>query len=322
MAPTSFTNSMMLPCSTSVAVVKLRISQNPKIASTYSPGNIGSIPDPAPCKFLEMIRVPASPNPKSNRVPSLINVFSRITVSMGSSCFSSVHSQEMARYTCVSLAGGLLSFSFLALFACCSLRYSWKPSWVAFRGSSFICCKIVTMRSMGDSTSRLASWVNMVFAVDSTMQRKIVCSMLRIAATSLMGRRSNAKMNRGTVGSSWNMSGITTSNSLDRRSSLGQLLSTTECPSHPVEQSKNVQVLSARRGELSLSSTKGAMLPVTYRDDGLLKISSHTVTSVSFCTSTAPTASSCLVKNPSHIKEDRYLPLFPTRSSSPVAWGF
>lgn len=54
-----------------MASVKFLMSQNPKIAITFLPGNIGLIDYPLEFIFDATIYEPASPNPNANNAPIL-----------------------------------------------------------------------------------------------------------------------------------------------------------------------------------------------------------------------------------------------------------
>mmetsp|Transcript_3670 Transcript_3670/g.4919 ORF Transcript_3670/g.4919 Transcript_3670/m.4919 type:complete len:215 (-) Transcript_3670:1943-2587(-) len=80
-----FTNSITPSCSTSVASVNCRISQNPKMAHIFFPGTMG-FSSPPFLRFSAMISAPASPKPTAMREQILEKAFSRILVS---NCWSS-----------------------------------------------------------------------------------------------------------------------------------------------------------------------------------------------------------------------------------------
>mmetsp|Transcript_23791 Transcript_23791/g.45243 ORF Transcript_23791/g.45243 Transcript_23791/m.45243 type:complete len:203 (+) Transcript_23791:652-1260(+) len=74
------TYSMTPSCSTSVASVNCRMSQNPKMASILLPGIMGSKSAP-PLRLAATISAPASPKPMAISRCSLLNVVSRNVVS-------------------------------------------------------------------------------------------------------------------------------------------------------------------------------------------------------------------------------------------------
>ena len=79
--PMVLTNSITPSCSTSVVSVNCRMSQNPKIATTFLPGIIGSISPPRRM-FAAMISEPASPNPTASNPQIFAMEFSKSRVSI------------------------------------------------------------------------------------------------------------------------------------------------------------------------------------------------------------------------------------------------
>ena len=75
-----FTNTMTSSCSTSVASVKFRMSQKPKMAYCFLPAIISSI-SPTLTIFCPIISAPASPKPNPSNTPILLIADSIISVS-------------------------------------------------------------------------------------------------------------------------------------------------------------------------------------------------------------------------------------------------
>mmetsp|Transcript_97145 Transcript_97145/g.270311 ORF Transcript_97145/g.270311 Transcript_97145/m.270311 type:complete len:202 (-) Transcript_97145:1930-2535(-) len=145
-SPTWLTKTMTFSFKTSVASVKLRMLQKPMMASTLCPGTIASTPALCPpFMFCPMISAPASPKPKASRPPSLMMVFSRMTVSMGSRTFFRLQPRYTSFWNLVILA----SCSLRLAFSISSRLYSKSPSFIASNGLSLMASILATMRSMG-----------------------------------------------------------------------------------------------------------------------------------------------------------------------------
>mmetsp|Transcript_549 Transcript_549/g.1418 ORF Transcript_549/g.1418 Transcript_549/m.1418 type:complete len:369 (-) Transcript_549:1643-2749(-) len=140
------TNSMTPSCSTSVASVKRRMSQKPKMAHILWPGTMG-LRSPPLRMFSATTSAPASPKPTASREQILVIEFSRMRVS---SCCSSL--VATARICILASGFSLISFTFC------------------------------TMRSSGCSTSALASRLKSSAPRPSTMQVKVVRHVLRMAS--------------------------------------------------------------------------------------------------------------------------------------------
>mmetsp|Transcript_26704 Transcript_26704/g.65448 ORF Transcript_26704/g.65448 Transcript_26704/m.65448 type:complete len:265 (+) Transcript_26704:1108-1902(+) len=152
--PMVFTNSMMPSCSTSVVSVNCRMSQNPKMATTFFPGIMGLISPPR-FMFSAITSDPASPNPTASSPQILAMLFSSKRVSICSSPGSS---------SC--MGSNLVS------------------------GFSLTSRTFFTMRSMGFSTRSLASLLKNMAPSPSTMHTNTVRHMLRAALSWLLSRMS------------------------------------------------------------------------------------------------------------------------------------
>mmetsp|Transcript_52761 Transcript_52761/g.112926 ORF Transcript_52761/g.112926 Transcript_52761/m.112926 type:complete len:270 (+) Transcript_52761:848-1657(+) len=213
------TKTITWSCSTSVASVKFRMSQKPKIASTRRPGIMAiSAELSPPFIFWPMISAPASPKPSAKREPILMMVFSSTTVSMGSgTClfpggpnrtrglnfmsqllqlFLWPRSRMMAACSFVRKA-----FRFFREAATCSLWCSSSPMVMASKGLFLIFSSLAIIRSMGISTSLFASWENVMAPKRSKPQMKIVCAEFSTASILEPLRLSKTNMNMSTSNS-------------------------------------------------------------------------------------------------------------------------
>mmetsp|Transcript_108712 Transcript_108712/g.306363 ORF Transcript_108712/g.306363 Transcript_108712/m.306363 type:complete len:280 (+) Transcript_108712:844-1683(+) len=188
-SPTWFTKTITFSFNTSVACMKFLMQQKPMMASTFEPGTIAFTPALAPpFMFWPMISAPASPKPSARRPPSLIIVFSKMTVSIGSFIFFCWH---FLKY--IMSFPDFASCSRRFAFSISSRRYSRSPKFMASKGLSLIASIFAIMRSMGFSSSVLASLENVMAPMPTTKQMKIVCNMLRPASSCVMPRMSKAK---------------------------------------------------------------------------------------------------------------------------------
>mmetsp|Transcript_42542 Transcript_42542/g.123665 ORF Transcript_42542/g.123665 Transcript_42542/m.123665 type:complete len:280 (+) Transcript_42542:804-1643(+) len=210
------TKTMTWSCNTSVASVKFRMSQNPKIASTRRPGIIAFNAELSPpWRFCPMISAPASPKPRANNEPILMIVFSSTTVSMGSgTCFEEellprrfaclTHFRTIARYRfstmtpCRSTAETSLSsdFNVLRCFLmpcslCCSLCRSSSPMAIASRGFRLMRLSFVIILSIGVSTKVFASREKVIAPKPSKKQMNKVWNVFNMASMREPRRRSN-----------------------------------------------------------------------------------------------------------------------------------
>mmetsp|Transcript_39058 Transcript_39058/g.70498 ORF Transcript_39058/g.70498 Transcript_39058/m.70498 type:complete len:233 (-) Transcript_39058:1678-2376(-) len=174
------TNVITLPCRTSVAVVKFRIRAMPTMQSTREPSTIAFTPCEDPCMLELTIFAPASPNPKAKSDPSLMMVFSNITVSMGSLA-SVLHSVRGSLHFC----SACFRFSF---FAISSFLNSSSAIFIATNGLSRMASTFLIIFSTGCSTKTLAVLVKKMAAMQRITQMKIVVKML-IAASDLANGR-------------------------------------------------------------------------------------------------------------------------------------
>mmetsp|Transcript_95904 Transcript_95904/g.254775 ORF Transcript_95904/g.254775 Transcript_95904/m.254775 type:complete len:342 (-) Transcript_95904:590-1615(-) len=189
-SPTWFTKTMTFSFSTSVAFVKLRMLQKPMMASTFCPGTIASTPALwLPFMFCPMISAPASPKPSASSPPSLMMVFSRMTVSMGSLIFFAWH----VLYNNFRKELILASCSRRFTLSISSRLYSRSPSFMASSGLSLMVCILAIMRSIGLSNNWLAlTWKDHT-PMPTAKQMKMVWSMLSPASSCVVARLSKAK---------------------------------------------------------------------------------------------------------------------------------
>mmetsp|Transcript_97232 Transcript_97232/g.275471 ORF Transcript_97232/g.275471 Transcript_97232/m.275471 type:complete len:278 (+) Transcript_97232:913-1746(+) len=210
------TKTMTWSCRTSVASVKFRMSQNPKMASTLRPGIMAFNAELSPpFMFWPMISAPASPKPRASREPILMMVFSSTTVSIGSgACLDVVilwpmsrnqvaHLLTMPLKPVFSLAMRPAGHSFprraprvlLEAWTCSRCCSSW-PMVIASSGLFLILPSLAIMRSMGVSTSLFASFENVMAPKPSRKHMKSVCSEFSIASILEPLRRSKTNMKK------------------------------------------------------------------------------------------------------------------------------
>mmetsp|Transcript_60755 Transcript_60755/g.172693 ORF Transcript_60755/g.172693 Transcript_60755/m.172693 type:complete len:304 (+) Transcript_60755:919-1830(+) len=150
-----FTKVMMLSCSTSVAILKFLMRVAPMMHSTRVPSTIASTLALSNTFMLcAMMLAPASPNPKANKDPSLMIVFSRITVSMISPVASlALHVMMLTSFW------NLFSSCFFLAFALCisSNLNSSSATFIATRGFLRNVSTFEIMFSTGCKTSLFAS---------------------------------------------------------------------------------------------------------------------------------------------------------------------
>mmetsp|Transcript_10788 Transcript_10788/g.31941 ORF Transcript_10788/g.31941 Transcript_10788/m.31941 type:complete len:302 (+) Transcript_10788:861-1766(+) len=236
------TKTMTWSCRTSVASVKFRMSQKPKMASTRRPGIMAfSAALSPPCMLRPMISAPASPNPRASSEPILMIVFSRTTVSMGSgTCFGplfcvthiavSIHLRSFSMTVCWDVNFATIEaasspswrpwrFRMLALLTC-SFWCSSSPMAMASSGLFLIRFSLVIMRSIGVSTSLFASREKVMAPKPSKKQMNKVCAVLSMASMREPCRRSKTmKKNISSHSSPVIFVGVSTVRSWYRRSS-------------------------------------------------------------------------------------------------------
>mmetsp|Transcript_13064 Transcript_13064/g.27307 ORF Transcript_13064/g.27307 Transcript_13064/m.27307 type:complete len:263 (-) Transcript_13064:1467-2255(-) len=164
--------------------------QKPMMAPTFCPDAMACTPALAPPPmFCPMISAPASPKPKAKRPPSLMMVFSSITVSMGSFTFL------LNLYLYMSFQHLLIWLSSCSRCAASisSRRCSRSPNLIAAKGLSLMVSILAIMRSMGFRRSSLASLEKVSAPRATDMQMKIVCNMLREASRRVVALMSKAK---------------------------------------------------------------------------------------------------------------------------------
>mmetsp|Transcript_83493 Transcript_83493/g.236676 ORF Transcript_83493/g.236676 Transcript_83493/m.236676 type:complete len:225 (-) Transcript_83493:1506-2180(-) len=177
------TNFMTFSWRTSVAVLKSRIRTVPTMQSTRDPATMAFTLESEPFMFWLTMLAPASPKPSARREPSLMMVFSRITVSMSSVGFSPLQktsilslSQGLLRSACDFFISSRLNSSFAMFMAC--------------KGLSRIASTLVIIISTGCSTSVFASLEKRSDATHKTMHTKTVVKRLRQASCLVTDLRS------------------------------------------------------------------------------------------------------------------------------------
>mmetsp|Transcript_39142 Transcript_39142/g.121362 ORF Transcript_39142/g.121362 Transcript_39142/m.121362 type:complete len:270 (-) Transcript_39142:1474-2283(-) len=200
------TKTMTWSSKTSVASVKLRMSQKPKMASTLRPGIMAfSVELFSPFMFWPMISAPASPKPRASKEPILTMVFSRTTVSMGSGACLGAALEQHARTAEAQrpsrparACGGETETSCvgcgLRLAATCSRCRSSSPIVRAASGSFLILSILAIIRSIGVSTNRLASLENVMAPKPKRKQMKRVWAVFSRASILEPLRRSKTNM--------------------------------------------------------------------------------------------------------------------------------
>mmetsp|Transcript_51607 Transcript_51607/g.116170 ORF Transcript_51607/g.116170 Transcript_51607/m.116170 type:complete len:278 (-) Transcript_51607:1377-2210(-) len=182
-----FTNVMTLSWSTSVAMLKSRIRAAPIMHSTRVPSTIASTFALSKTFMLwAMMFAPASPKPRASSEPSLMMVFSRITVSMSS---------------LVDAAGVhiTMSQSHWNLFCCCLCAFalcissnlnSSSATFIAISGSLRKVSTLEIMFSTGCSTSLFASFEKKRDTVTKDRQMNSVVPRENMLSSWTNGRRS------------------------------------------------------------------------------------------------------------------------------------
>mmetsp|Transcript_134813 Transcript_134813/g.252095 ORF Transcript_134813/g.252095 Transcript_134813/m.252095 type:complete len:210 (+) Transcript_134813:1088-1717(+) len=183
------TKFIIFDCSTSVATLKSRIFTLPIMHSTRTPGIMALTPALSePCMLAPIMFAPASPKPSASREPSLMIVFSRMTVSMGSLTvllhffavnISWMPAEMFSRVRLLILA-----------FATSSALNSSSAIFIAMSGFSRIASTRLIMFSTGVKTRLLASLENDIAATHSTKQMKPVMIRLKPASRRVKGRKS------------------------------------------------------------------------------------------------------------------------------------
>mmetsp|Transcript_67401 Transcript_67401/g.158000 ORF Transcript_67401/g.158000 Transcript_67401/m.158000 type:complete len:232 (-) Transcript_67401:1563-2258(-) len=167
-------NIMTLAWRTSVAVLKSRTRRMPTIHSHLRPGTMAFTPaESEPLMFLPMMSAPASPKPRASKDPSLMMVFSRITVSMTSG--REAHSLEAS---IAILLSGFCLFLIILSFLISSALNSSSAIFMASKGLSRMASIRSIIFSTGRSTSRFASLVNISDAVTRRTMTKNVTPKL------------------------------------------------------------------------------------------------------------------------------------------------
>mmetsp|Transcript_129083 Transcript_129083/g.306217 ORF Transcript_129083/g.306217 Transcript_129083/m.306217 type:complete len:240 (-) Transcript_129083:1476-2195(-) len=173
--------------STSVAVLKSRMRVAPMMHSTRVPSTIASTQALSmPCMLCSMMFAPASPKPSARREPSLMIVFSKMTVSMISVLsFRDEHPNS-------SIATWKRVFSCFAAFArlISSTLNSSSATFMAASGFARIVSTFAIMFSTGYSTSRFASLAKPMDARSSITQTKRTVKRLNKDSCLTKGRRS------------------------------------------------------------------------------------------------------------------------------------
>mmetsp|Transcript_75622 Transcript_75622/g.231448 ORF Transcript_75622/g.231448 Transcript_75622/m.231448 type:complete len:236 (+) Transcript_75622:756-1463(+) len=175
---TWFTKVMTLPCRTSVAVLKFRMRALPMMQSTREPSIMASTWAELPplMLFLTMF-TPAWPKPSASSDPSLMIVFSRMTVSISSpfSVWKSLlHSdcpqpERFVSWACTFSSSSRLSSS--------------SDIFRATSGSSRMASTLVIICSTGERTRACASFEKFSEATQSTMQTNTVLRMFLKASS-------------------------------------------------------------------------------------------------------------------------------------------
>mmetsp|Transcript_95234 Transcript_95234/g.213291 ORF Transcript_95234/g.213291 Transcript_95234/m.213291 type:complete len:272 (-) Transcript_95234:1327-2142(-) len=190
------TKVITLAWSTSVAIEKSLILVAPMMHSTRVPSTMASTQAlSTPCMLCSMILLPASPKPRANKDPSLMMVFSKMTVSMSSPSDSrAVHvsisqtafNQCLACFRCCRLCA-------VIVFLTSSILSSSSATFMAKRGFSRMVSTFAIMVSTGYNTKLLASLVKSREAKVKAKQRKIVTVMENTLSFSTDGLVSKKK---------------------------------------------------------------------------------------------------------------------------------
>mmetsp|Transcript_102382 Transcript_102382/g.256535 ORF Transcript_102382/g.256535 Transcript_102382/m.256535 type:complete len:236 (-) Transcript_102382:436-1143(-) len=186
---TWFTKTMVCSFSTSVAMWKWRISQNPKIASTLEPGMLAMPWESSLSKFSAIMLTPASPKPNASKEPNLMIVFSSIFVSR----VVFLRSRSFSR-RCLLLAFLDLGRN-SSMPARCPEAGSGPASLIAYKGSRRINSTLLIIRSIGCSTRLSTSLLKRSAPIAKTMTTSTVCRMPMAASHLIFLVTSKIKMN-------------------------------------------------------------------------------------------------------------------------------
>mmetsp|Transcript_148342 Transcript_148342/g.458530 ORF Transcript_148342/g.458530 Transcript_148342/m.458530 type:complete len:246 (+) Transcript_148342:222-959(+) len=195
------TNVITWACSTSVAMEKSRIRREPMMHSTRMPSTMALTQAlSTPSMLCSMIFTPASPNPSASNEPSVMMVFSRITVSISSSgsswvaqssvSYSALH-QPFASMNMLLLSSDDFCWIIASLQSC-----SWVASsatFMAMSGFARMVSTLAIMFSTGYSTRWLASLEKSREAKVSAKQRNTVTASENTLSFSTKGRTSKKK---------------------------------------------------------------------------------------------------------------------------------
>mmetsp|Transcript_29289 Transcript_29289/g.86954 ORF Transcript_29289/g.86954 Transcript_29289/m.86954 type:complete len:273 (+) Transcript_29289:789-1607(+) len=173
-----FTKVMIFAWSTSVATLKSRTRATPMTHSTRVPGIMAFTPAESPPFMLcPMMLAPASPKPSTSKEPSLMMVFSRMTVSIGA--LLPEHVSQVTRSLSSRRRRSLLALASLAL-ACSSALNSASAIFMATSGLSRIASTRFIMLSTGLRRREFASLENESEAARSRIRITSVLSKLKV----------------------------------------------------------------------------------------------------------------------------------------------
>mmetsp|Transcript_9628 Transcript_9628/g.26151 ORF Transcript_9628/g.26151 Transcript_9628/m.26151 type:complete len:231 (-) Transcript_9628:54-746(-) len=165
--------ALILACSTSVVTLKSRTRTTPMMVFTTVPGIIALMPTPVRFMLWAMMFAPASPKPSASNDPSLMMVFSRITVSNGSPLAAS-HMLHVTRSWRKRFPRS--TSRFIKAFAISSAWNSSSAIFIAMSGLSRIASTRWTIFSTGLRTRLLASCANII---EPTMRRTMTNKVTR-----------------------------------------------------------------------------------------------------------------------------------------------
>mmetsp|Transcript_95540 Transcript_95540/g.247409 ORF Transcript_95540/g.247409 Transcript_95540/m.247409 type:complete len:229 (+) Transcript_95540:1214-1900(+) len=164
-----FTKVITFACSTSVAVLKSRMRAAPIMHSTRFPSIMASTQAlSTPCMLCSMIWAPACPNPRARRDPSLMIVFSRITVSISSGVLCLLLHRRIS-FTAFDMEAFASNFLVFARFISSILNSS-SATFIAESGLSRMVSTFAIMFSTGVKTNRFASFENIKEAAHNEIQ--------------------------------------------------------------------------------------------------------------------------------------------------------
>mmetsp|Transcript_95233 Transcript_95233/g.213285 ORF Transcript_95233/g.213285 Transcript_95233/m.213285 type:complete len:277 (-) Transcript_95233:1339-2169(-) len=152
-------NVLIFACSTSVVMLKSRTRTTPMMVLTAVPGIIALMPTPVRRMLWAMMLAPASPNPRASNDPSLMMVFSRITVSKGSSP-PALHMLQKTRSWMKRFPRSKSRFR--RAFATSSALNSSSAIFMATSGLSRMASTLATIFSTGRRMRVLASCANII----------------------------------------------------------------------------------------------------------------------------------------------------------------